>query len=147
MRLTCLDTTQPSYHETLLKLAEDAQRVAYSPYTTRAIGAALVGASGRVYIGANIGNNCSTLNCCAEQAAIIQAVLARDFPFKAIAVMQNTPTPCPPCGRCLQLLSEFVVDMPIFTRGGRELVSWSLAYLLPVPFKRDELAVGAAASA
>jgi cytidine deaminase len=118
----------------LLVEARKALSLAYSPYSEVKVGAALIGSSGRIYSGGNIGNTCSTLNCCAEQAAIIQAVLAKDYPLKALAIVQNSEQICPPCGRCLQLLAEFATEMVIITTSK----VWLLSYMLPVPFKRTE---------
>jgi cytidine deaminase len=121
----------------LLRSAGEALEKSYSPYSDVRVGAALMGASGRIWIGANIGNSCSTLNCCAEQAAIVQAVLAKDYPFLAIATVQNSGKACSPCGRCLQLLAEFAPDMTVLTRDEEKVDHWPLSYLLPIPFRRD----------
>jgi len=123
--------------EGLLEKAAEAMRLAYSPYSGHRVGAALLTRDGTVYLGANIGNACSTLNCCAEQVALNQAVMSGKTAFVAIAVVQSSGQPCPPCGRCLQLLAEFADDMIIATRDDGTLREWPLKYLLPVPFKRD----------
>jgi cytidine deaminase len=130
------DETDANFKEKLLVAAEGALELAYSPYSKGKVGAALLGASGRIYLGANIGNMCSTLNCCAEQAAIVQGALVRDFPFRAIAVVQNSSLACPPCGRCLQLLAEFSLDIPVITRSDGKLIDWRLNFLLPIRFRR-----------
>jgi cytidine deaminase len=122
----------------LLLAADAAFSLSYSPYSLTKIAAALRGFSGRIYSGGNIGNSCSALNCCAEQVAIIQAVIAKDYPFQAIAIVQNSNQACPPCGRCLQLLAEFSTDMTIISRHGETPVVWRLSYLLPIPFRRTE---------
>lgn len=129
-----------SYEEeqALLAEAKKALSLSYAPYSNVNVGAALLSRSGRTYIGANIGNSCSTLNCCAEQAAIIRAVLVKDYPFKAIAVVQSSEGACPPCGRCLQLLAEFSDEMVIIGLDREGPVRWRLSYLLPVPFRRSE---------
>jgi len=122
--------------QTLLNAADESLGRSYSPYSDTRVGAALLSTSGRLWLGANIGNSCSTLNCCAEQVAIVQAVMAKDHPFLAIAIVQSSGKPCPPCGRCLQLLAEFSNDMAIITSDSGQPVQWSLSHLLPVPFRR-----------
>jgi cytidine deaminase len=108
----------------LLRAAHEAAEQSYSPYSGVKVGAALRTASGRIWLGANIGNSCSTLNCCAEQVAIVQAVLAKDYPFTAIAVVQKMGPLCPPCGRCLQLLAEFSENMNIVCLDRDTVVHW-----------------------
>jgi cytidine deaminase len=122
----------------LLREANRAMELAYSPYSMNKVGAALLTDSGKVFVGANIGNSCAALNCCAEQAAIVQAVLSGNVHFSAIAVVRSSGETCVPCGRCLQLLSEFADEMFVFSNQDDQVVEWNLTFLLPVPFRRDE---------
>jgi homotetrameric cytidine deaminase len=121
----------------LVQAADAALDLAYSPYSDNKVGAALLCTSGKIWTGGNVGNACSTLNCCAEQTCSIQAVMAKDYPFVAIAIVQKSGRHCLPCGRCLQLLSEFASDMAIITREHGEIKVWPLSYLLPQPFIRS----------
>jgi cytidine deaminase len=123
----------------LLARARQASELAYAPYSTTRIGAALLAASGRTYLGANVGNASSALNCCAEQVAQTQAVMARDLAWTAIAVVQRPSQVTVPCGRCLQLLAEFADDLPVLSEGPGGRVEWRLCDLLPVPFRRDRI--------
>lgn len=122
---------------TLLLKAKEALEFSYSPYSGNKIGAAVLTSSGNIYVGANIGNSCSTLNCCAEQVAINTAVMNGEHRLTAIAVCQSTPEPCYPCGRCLQLLAEFADDMVVLTENNNEPIENSLSFLLPLPFLRS----------
>jgi cytidine deaminase len=53
-----------------------------------------------------------------------------------MAVVQASGEAVVPCGRCLQLLSEFAKDLRILTRGPEGRTEWRLKDLLPVPFRR-----------
>jgi cytidine deaminase len=123
----------------LLARAREATDLAYAPYSTTRIGAALLTASGRTYLGANVGNASSALNCCAEQVVQTQAVMARDLAWRAIAVVQRPSAPTVPCGRCLQLLAEFAEDLPVLSEGPEGRVEWRLRELLPLPFRRPKI--------
>lgn len=120
----------------LLADAKKAMSLAHSPYSSNRVGAALLSSSGRVWLGANIGNSCSTLNCCAEQCCIIQAVMNGEKAFRAIAVVQQTSSECFPCGRCLQLLSEFATNLVVVTENDQGVALRKLSELLPHPYKR-----------
>jgi cytidine deaminase len=123
----------------LLERAHEALDLAYAPYSGTRIAAALLAVTGRTYVGANIGNASSALNCCAEQVALSHAVMAGDVAWSGIAVVQRPSVVTVPCGRCLQLLSEFAEDLPILSDGPEGRVEWRLRELLPVPFRRAKI--------
>lgn len=96
----------------LLALARRARENAYAPYSGFAVGAALLGADGRVYTGCNVENAAYPVACCAERTALFHAVAegAREFTAIAVAggrVGDNAEASCPPCGVCRQALAEF----------------------------------------
>jgi cytidine deaminase len=124
---------------TLLRRAHEALDLAYAPYSGTRIGAALLATTGRTYVGANIGNASSALNCCAEQVALSRAVMDRDLHWTALAVVQRPSLVTVPCGRCLQLLAEFADDLPVLSEGADGRVEWRLRELLPVPFRRARI--------
>lgn len=138
MLLIKFDAMKEQDKENLIKESQNALAKSYSPYSNNKVGAALLAGIGRIYLGANIGNACSTLNCCAEQVALSSAVMNNDLEFVAIAVVQASGDPCLPCGRCLQLLSEFADDMLILFTNGTKITEYSLKYLLPLPCRRSE---------
>ena len=96
----------------LLALARRARENAYAPYSGFAVGAALLGADGRVYTGCNVENGAYPVACCAERTALFHAVAEGAREFAAIAVAggrigDNAEASCPPCGVCRQALAEF----------------------------------------
>ena len=82
----------------------------YSPYSAFKVGAALKLNSGEVVTGTNVENVSYGLTICAERAAVVQAV-SRFGPairIAAVAVVNLSNIPCPPCGACRQFLAEFI---------------------------------------
>ncbi len=89
----------------LIALARQAREQAYAPYSRFAVGAALLGRSGRVFTACNVENAAYPLCTCAEQAAVVKAVSEGEREFVAIAVV--TASGATPCGACRQVLREF----------------------------------------
>ena len=82
---------------------------AYAPYSHFAVGAALLGRSGRVYGGVNVENASYPVGICAERAAIARAVADGERDFEALAVVADSPGVCVPCGMCRQMIAELPV--------------------------------------
>lgn len=101
--------------EDLYSQAREAAERAYAPYSDFRVGAALLCADGRVFLGVNVENRSFGLTICAERSAISAAVSAGVREFAALAV--STPdasSPVPPCGACRQVISEFAPKaMPV----------------------------------
>ena len=70
----------------LVRLAIEAMKNAYAPYSHCFVGAALVAEDGSVFTGCNIENAAFTPTICAERAAFGTAVSAGHRKFSAIAV-------------------------------------------------------------
>ena len=102
-------------HQELYNLSLKAREKAYCPYSRFATGAALLGESGRIYLGCNVENGAYGPTNCAERTAVFKAVSEGERRFKAIAVCgapegEVPDKLCAPCGVCRQVLSEFVGD-------------------------------------
>jgi cytidine deaminase len=85
---------------------------AYAPYSHYRVGAAVEGASGRVFSGCNVENASYGLTVCAERVAICTAVAAGETALLALAVV--TEDGATPCGACRQMLLEFGVDTRVY---------------------------------
>jgi len=124
--------------ERLIEAARRAQAQAYAPYSSFAVGAAVLGADGRVFLGCNVENSSFGLTVCAERNAVAATLVAGTRPA-AVAVVVNGKTVAP-CGACRQVLAEFDPGMPVVlastTHDSHEVMS--LAALLPGAFRFEK---------
>lgn len=101
-----------------INLLADARRAmtsSYSPYSNFKVGSAIL-TSKRIYTGANVENASYGLTICAERVAIFNAILKEGsarIRIRAIAIANNRDVSSPPCGACLQVISEFTKDAKI----------------------------------
>ena len=96
----------------LVRRAREVREHAYVPYSHYAVGAALLGKSGRVYAGCNVENSSFGLTICAERAAVFRAVSEGEMEFQALVVV--TSNGASPCGACRQVFFEFASpDSPV----------------------------------
>jgi len=123
----------------LIAAARAAREKSYSPYSHFAVGAAVECRDGRIYTGCNIENAAYGLCNCAERTAIFKAVSEGQHDFTAIAIIADTADPCPPCGACRQVISEFHIPTIIMAnmQGARKSVT--LTEILPYSFSSTEL--------
>ena len=120
--------------EKLVAIALDARQRAYAPYSSFAVGAALLDSDGRTFAGCNVENVSFGLTMCAERVAIGSALAAGSTRFQAIAVVSDSAEPVVPCGACRQVLAEFSTDLRIVSATTNGLITeFSLACLLPSP--------------
>lgn len=129
--------------EELVKIAYEAQKFSYSPYSGFQVGAALLAKSGKVYTGCNIENAAFSPTNCAERTAFFKAVSEGETEFEAIAVVGNkreapkeTWEFCTPCGVCRQVMLEFVnpEEFIIISGKGEDIKEFTLKELLPESF-------------
>ena len=124
----------------LVKHAEEAMKLAYTPYSGFQVGAALLTKDGKVFTGCNIENASYSPTNCAERTAFFKAVSEGHREFSAIAVVggQNGVIEgiCPPCGVCRQVMSEFCSSDFLIHLGGKdgEIKTLTLDELLPLRF-------------
>ena len=90
--------------------ARKAARKSYSPYSEFKVGAALQLSNGEVVTGTNVESISYGLTICAERSALVSAVsrFGPKMRIEAVAVTNLNGGASPPCGACLQLLSEFI---------------------------------------
>lgn len=122
-----------------------ARGQAYCPYSGFAVGAALLGQSGRVYTGCNVENASYPATNCAERTALFHAVSKGERRFTALALAAGKAGEAPivvsPCGICLQALSEFDDgDLKlILARDPDDFYEYSLKEMLPHRFGSEQL--------
>jgi cytidine deaminase len=95
-------------YEKLIDEARAARELAYTPYSTFKVGAALECKDGRVFRGCNVENAAYGLCNCAERTAFFSAIAHGYKPgdFSALAVIGQTDGPIAPCGACRQVILE-----------------------------------------
>ncbi|HSJ38110.1 MAG TPA: cytidine deaminase [Planococcus sp. (in: firmicutes)] len=127
--------------EQLLEQAIAARGNAYVPYSKFPVGAALLTADGKVYLGCNIENAGYSMTNCAERTAVFKAVSEGDMKFVALAVAADTEGPVSPCGACRQVLAEFCTpDMPVYlTNLKGDVQDTTISELLPGAFSTEDL--------
>ncbi|ALS78902.1 MULTISPECIES: cytidine deaminase [Planococcus] len=127
--------------EQLMEQAIKARGNAYVPYSKFPVGAALLTAEGKVYVGCNIENAGYSLTNCAERTAVFKAVSEGDKSFVALAVSADTSGPVSPCGACRQVLAEFCPpDMPVYlTNLKGDVQETTISELLPGAFSTEDL--------
>ena len=128
----------------LMKLAVEARKASYSPYSKFKVGAALLGKSGKVYLGCNVENAAYTPTNCAERTAVFKAVSEGEREFLAIAIVggsgEDPADFCAPCGICRQVLAEFCEqDFRILLGTPEKFQAYTLAELLPFSFGKNDL--------
>lgn len=126
----------------LIDAARAVRGNAWAPYSRYHVGAAVRGASGRIYVGANVENASYGLALCAERSAVAAAIAAGEKRLVAVAVVTATSPPAAPCGMCRQTLAEFAGDeLPIvLCNDAGEETSTTLGAILPHAFRRGDLA-------
>ncbi|MBO8137122.1 MAG: cytidine deaminase [Desulfotomaculum sp.] len=125
----------------LIKEAAKAREFAYAPYSNFKVGAALLTKDGKVYHGCNIENASYGLCNCAERTALFKAYSEGEKNFEMLAVIADTDRPVPPCGACLQVISELCrPDMKIIMANLKgDINEKKVIELLPSAFRPGDL--------
>ena len=124
----------------LIRQAESAAKMSYSPYSHFRVGAALLCRDGKVYIGTNVENRSFGLTNCAERSAVFTALSQGQKHFSKLVVMcPDAEEPTPPCGACRQVISEFVdADFPVlFGNRDDNIIHTTMGNLLPFDSLHD----------
>lgn len=129
----------------LVSYAREAMLNAYAPYSHHPVGAALLSATGDVYLGCNVENAAYGCTCCAERTALFKAISEGEREFSAIAIVGgmdgDISHPCAPCGVCRQTLREFSDPDTFLILLGHDgsYDEYTLSELLPESFGPDNV--------
>lgn len=85
--------------------AKKASLNSHSPYSKAKVGSVIVTEDGSIFSGCNIENASFGGTVCAERVAIFKAVSEGHKKIKKVQVFTNDGWP--PCGFCLQVMTEF----------------------------------------
>lgn len=131
----------------LIRIALEARKNSYSPYSGFSVGAALICKDGSVFTGCNIENSAFSPTNCAERTAFFKAVSEGEREFVKIAVVggnSDDEAPqnyCPPCGVCRQVMKEFCSSdfEIIMAKSDDDYKIMTLSELLPASFDKREV--------
>ena len=128
----------------LMALAVEARKMSYSPYSNFRVGAALLGKSGKVYLGCNVENAAYSPTNCAERTAVFKAVSEGEKEFTAIAIVggmgETIADFCAPCGVCRQVLAEFCEkDFRLVLGNPDKKKNYTFEEILPLSFGKNDL--------
>ena len=125
----------------LVRLAIDARKFSYSPYSNFKVGAALLTKTGKIYTGCNIENAAYSPSNCAERTAFFKALSEGEKEFEAIAIVGGPKDKelqiCAPCGVCRQVMMEFCDNETfqiILGKSEDDYLKYTLRELLPLGF-------------
>lgn len=123
--------------QALVQASRAARANAYAPYSSYAVGAAVLTDDGRVFAGCNVENASYGLSLCAERVAVFSAIASGARRLAAVAVC--TPDGGTPCGACRQVLLEFADAPESFAvwvvSPDRVIARYTLADLIPHGFR------------
>ena len=124
----------------LIDVALEVRNNAYAPFSGFKVGAAVQGGNGPIFSGCNVENRSFGATICAERSAVGSAISAGETSVQSVVVVTDTSPPSPPCGVCLQVLSELgEADLPILLLNLQdERLEYRLGDLLPHPFQLPE---------
>lgn len=120
--------------------AVSAMQRAYAPYSRFPVGAAALVDDGRTITGCNVENAAYGLGLCAECGLVSALHATGGGRLVAVAVVDGDGAPCPPCGRCRQLLME-QGGPDCLLDAGADLPPVRVADLLPGAFVPERLGV------
>ena len=132
--------------EQLITCAMAARELAYAPYSSYHVGAAVRGKSGKIYTGCNVENASYGATICAERNAIWKAVSEGEKEILALAIVGGPAggdlSFAFPCGMCRQVLREFSDPDRVqiyVAKNTSDYKVYTLAELLPDSFGPDIL--------
>lgn len=128
----------------LLRVARQARKKAYAPYSKFLVGCVAVDAKGKKHSGCNVENASLGAAICAERTALVKMVSRGSRECVLLMLVSSADEPVFPCGQCLQVLSELAPEAVIYAvnRRATKYRQATLPELFPERFKRSHLRRG-----
>ncbi len=125
----------------LFEVARAVQANAHVPYSHFRVGAAVRGASGRIYAGCNVENASYPEGTSAEAVAIGAMVTAGETEIVEVLTIADGEHLTTPCGGCRQRIRELAVPgTPVHTAGPDGVRrTFTIEELLPASFLAENL--------
>lgn len=111
----------------LPKIAKEAAKNAYAPFSKFKVGAAVYCKDGSIFTGCNIENSSFGATICAERTAFAKAISEGHKDMQILAVTEW------PCGICRQFMYEFNPNLIVLCKGEKK----TLKELLPEGFRLE----------
>lgn len=129
-------------HQQLIRLAMEARKKAYAPYSHFTVGATLLTKDGQIFTGCNVENASYGATNCAERTAIYKAVSEGYREFVKIVIVggkadEEITEYAFPCGVCRQVMAEFCDPenmTVVVAKSETDYVEKKLKELLPLSF-------------
>lgn len=127
--------------DVLKESALAVRQKAYVPYSSFAVGAALLDDEGNVFTGCNVENASYGLTNCAERTAVFTMAASGSRAISALVVVADAPRAISPCGACRQVLAEFASEeTPVLLLNlTGDVISTTIGQLLPYGFSHHDL--------
>ncbi len=128
---------EDSLIEKLYKEAQSVQKNAHAPYSGFHVASSILMNDDKIYTGVNVENASYGGTVCAERVGIFKGITEGAKSIKALLVLIKSDEPWPPCGFCLQVISEFATpETPIILMTTeKKKKEYQLKDLLPISFK------------
>lgn len=128
-------------YKELVRMAKEAKKNAYAPYSLFKVGSAVLCKNGEVYTGCNIESASFTPTTCGERTALCKAVSEGKLNFSAIALISDSKDYICPCGVCRQLMTEFLspsTDM-VCANNNEDYVVHKFSEIMPFAFNKTNI--------
>ncbi len=120
----------------LIDSAFRAMKNSHSPHSKFKVGAALLGKSGKIYLGTNIEYDAFSLTVCAERSALFNAISNGEKKFTKIAIVTSSKQFKFPCGLCRQAMVEFNPELEVMIiTSDKKTKTIKIKELIPFSFK------------
>lgn len=132
-------------NEELIPLCIKGLKNSYCPYSNFRVSSIITASNGVNYSGVNVENSSHSTCLCAEASAIANMITdcGEISPkIQQVIIANDTESPCPPCGACLQRLLEFSndeTDVVLTNHDQSNIKTFKLNDLMPVQFNSDFL--------